>query len=148
MKFWWVNHKKTFRQEFDGKYIWSPKRKQNGHINPFYETMREVQGGDIIFSFAAAAVRGFGIARTHCYSSPRPDEFGRIGDMWHQIGWRVDVDFQKFIDPVRPTLHMDILRPVLPSKYSPIKEQGYGNQNAYLSPIPQTMALVIAQLAS
>jgi hypothetical protein len=77
MNFWWVNHKKTFRQEFDGKYIWSPKRKRNGHINPFYETMREVQAGDIIFSFAGAAIRGFGIARTHCYPSPRPDELAR-----------------------------------------------------------------------
>ena len=28
MNFWWVNHKQTFRQEFFGKYIWSPKRKQ------------------------------------------------------------------------------------------------------------------------
>jgi putative restriction endonuclease len=148
MNFWWVNHKRTFRQEFEGKYIWSPKRKRNGHINPFYETMREVHTGDIVFSFAGAAVRGFGIARTHCYSSPRPDEFGHIGGSWNEIGWRVDVDFQHFTEAVRPTLHMDALRPVLPQKYSPIKDQGYGNQNAYLAQIPRPMALVIAQLSS
>jgi hypothetical protein len=110
--------------------------------------MREVQAGDIIFSFAGAAIRGFGIARTHCYPSPRPNEFGHIGANWNEIGWRVDVDFQRFTDPVRPTLHMDALRSVLPPKYSPIKNQGYGNQNAYLAQIPRPMALVIAQLAS
>src|SRR5260221_14783916 len=79
MNFWWVNHKQTFRHEFVGKYIWSPKRKKNDQINPFYETMREVAPGDIVYSFADGAIQGFGMARTHCYTSPRPDEFGHIG---------------------------------------------------------------------
>jgi len=30
MRYWWVNHKQTFRHEFEGRYIWSPKRKKNG----------------------------------------------------------------------------------------------------------------------
>ena len=25
-KYWWVNHKKTFKQEISGGYIWSPKK--------------------------------------------------------------------------------------------------------------------------
>ena len=73
MKFWWVNHSQTFRQEFFGKYIWSPKRKKNNQVNPFYETMREVAPGDIVFSYADGAVKGFGIAQTHCYTSPPPE---------------------------------------------------------------------------
>jgi hypothetical protein len=86
--------------------------------------MREVQAGDIVFSFANAAIQGFGIAQTHCYSCPRPNEFGHIAETWEKIGWRVDVDFQEFAQPMPPTLHMDALRPVLPQKYSPIKPQG------------------------
>ena len=27
-KYWWVNHKKTFKQEIAGCYIWSPKKNQ------------------------------------------------------------------------------------------------------------------------
>lgn len=38
MNSWSVTHKQTFRQEFFGNYIWSPKRKRNHQINPFYET--------------------------------------------------------------------------------------------------------------
>ena len=68
MNFWWVNHSQTFRHEFFGKYIWSPKRKRNDRLNPFYETMREVAPGDIVYSFADGAVQGFGMARTHCYT--------------------------------------------------------------------------------
>lgn len=148
MNFWWVNHKQTFRQEFYGKFIWSPKRKRNGQINPFYETMREVAPGDIVFSFADAAVRGFGMARTHCYTSPRPDEFGHIGQAWNEIGWRVDVGFQGFVDPILPTQHMQAIGPTLPERYSPIRPNGHGNQGVYLARIPPAMALVIAQLAS
>jgi hypothetical protein len=148
MNFWWVNHKQTFRQEFFGKYIWSPKRKRNDHINPFYETMREVAPGDIVYSFAEAAVQGFGVARTHCYTSPRPDEFGHIGEAWNEVGWRVDVDFNRFTEPIRPTLHMHAIAPTLPPHHSPIRPNGHGNQGAYLAQIPRPMALVIAQLAS
>jgi putative restriction endonuclease len=148
MKFWWVNHKQTFRQEFFGKYIWSPKRKRNDQINPFYETMREVAPGDIVFSFADGAIQGFGIARTHCYTSPRPDEFGHIGQAWNEVGWRVDIDFQRFTDPILPTQHMQAIAPTLPERYSPIRQNGYGNQGVYLAQIPRPMALVVAQLAS
>jgi putative restriction endonuclease len=148
MNFWWVNHKQTFRQEFFGKYIWSPKRKRNDQINPFYETMREVAPGDVMFSFADGAVQGFGIARTHCYTSPRPDEFGHIGNAWNEVGWRVDIDFHKFTEPIFPPQHMQAIAPTLPSRYSPIRANGHGNQGVYLAKIPRPMALVVAQLAS
>lgn len=148
MNFWWVNHSQTFRQEFGGKYIWSPKRKRNDQINPFYETMREVAPDDVIFSYADGAVRGFGMARTPCYTSPRPDEFGHIGQAWNELGWRVDVDFQRFTPPIQPAHHMQAIGPTLPSRYSPIRLNGYGNQGVYLAQIPRNMALVIAQLAS
>ena len=62
MNYWWVNHKQTFRQEFGGKYVWSPKLKSNSRVNHFYETMREVQPGDLVYSYANAAVQGFGFA--------------------------------------------------------------------------------------
>jgi len=148
MNFWWVNHKQTFRQEFYGKYIWSPKRKRNDQINPFYETMREVTPGDIVFSFADGAIQGFGLARTHCYTSPRPDEFGHIGQAWNEVGWRVDIGFQKFADPIRPTQHIQAIGPTLPERYSPIRPDGHGNQGVYLAEVPRPMALVVAQLAS
>lgn len=148
MNFWWVNHKQTFRQEFFGKYIWSPRLKRNNAVNRFYETMREVAPGDVIYSFADGKVQGFGIAKTHGYASPRPDEFGHIGEAWNEKGWRVDVDFHRFTSPVAPSVHMQAIAPTLPVKYSPIRANGHGNQVAYLAQIPRNMALVIAQLAS
>lgn len=88
MNYWWVNHNQTSRQEFGGKYIWCPKRKRNDQVNHFYETAREVKPGDLILSYASAALQGFGFATTHYYSCPKPDEFGKVGDAWDRKGWR------------------------------------------------------------
>ena len=56
MRYWWVNQNQTFRQEQAGGYLWSPKRNANGARNPFYETMREVSPGDVIFSFSDTVI--------------------------------------------------------------------------------------------
>lgn len=49
MRYWWVNQNQTFRHEIAGRYLWSPKRNKGNRLNPFYETMREVAPGDVIF---------------------------------------------------------------------------------------------------
>lgn len=110
--------------------------------------MREVAPGDLIFSYADGVIRGFGIATTHCYTSPRPDEFGHIGEVWDAIGWRVDVPFVPIQPALRPSGHMRALAPLLPGRYSPIRPNGHGNQGVYLAEIPQKMALMLGQLIS
>jgi putative restriction endonuclease len=148
MNYWWVNHKQTFRQEFSGGYVWCPKRKSDDSINHFYETMRRVKRGDIVFSFANGAVQGSGFAQTYCYSCPKPDDFGKVGDAWDKSGWRVDVDFRKFPKPLKTAQHSDLIGPLLPEKYSPIRKNGYGNQGAYFSGVSVDLGLLVLSLAA
>jgi putative restriction endonuclease len=91
MRFWWVNQNQTYRHEVAGGYLWSPKRKKGGRLNPFYESMREVAPGDLVFSFADTRIRAFGLARSHAFEAPKPLEFGSAGRNWDEIGWRVEV---------------------------------------------------------
>jgi hypothetical protein len=72
MPYWWVNQNQTFRQEIGGGYLWSPKRNANGARNPFYESMREVAPGDLIFSFVDTGIFAIGTAQSSCYESPKP----------------------------------------------------------------------------
>lgn len=146
MKFWWVNHNQTFKHEFEGKYIWSPKTNRGGGQNPFYNFMRHVCPGDIVFSFSDTRIQGFGVAVFHCYTSPRPNEFGRIGEVWDAIGWRVDVNFQAFTNKIRPKDHIAVLRHVLPARYSPLQETGNGNQGVYLTRLEVQFAEVLCGL--
>lgn len=140
MRYWWVNQKQTFRQEFAGGYLWSPKRKKNGQQNAFYDFMRVVSPGDVVFSFANTRIKAIGIARSHAYEAPKPLEFGNAGAHWDQIGWRVDVAFSSLSNPIRPADYIETLRPLLPYRYAPLLSDGRGVQAVYLTHLDQALA--------
>ena len=60
-KYWWVNHKQTFKSGIGGGFLWSPKLKSNGDRNYFYDTMMDAQVGDCVFSYAEGKISYFGI---------------------------------------------------------------------------------------
>ena len=146
MRFWWVNQNQTYRQEIAGAYLWSPKRSRGNIRNPFYETMREVAPGDIVFSFFDTRIQAIGIAASHCYESPRPEEFGGVGMNWERIGWKVRVNFVDMQNKVRPKDHIGLLRPVLPDRYSPLQSSGNGNQGIYLTELSPQLAQSLLSL--
>lgn len=146
MRYWWVNQNKTFSQEFHGGYLWSPKRKSNQHLNPFYEFMREVAPGDIVFSFQNARIRAIGIAQSQCYEAPKPEEFGSSGVNWSAIGWKVEVRYFPLITQIRPADEMAIIAPLLPERYSPLQSSGHGYQSVYLTELPAALATALVGL--
>jgi hypothetical protein len=146
MRYWWVNQTKTYRHEVPGGYLWSPKLKANGNRNPFYEQMREVAPGDLVLSFADTRIRAIGIARSFAYEAPKPIAFGAAGRDWDDIGWRVDVTFKELATDFRPAAWIEVLRPLLPERYSPLLPDGRGLQSVYLTRLPTALALRLADL--
>jgi hypothetical protein len=143
MRYWWVNQNQTYRHEVDGGYLWSPKRKTNGHRNPFYDFMRETAPGDVVFSFSDGRIKAIGIVRSHAYESPKPIEFANAGAYWDKIGWRVDVFFSELTFGARPADHMHELAKLLPDHYSPLRANGHGLQSVYLTAIPPAFATAL-----
>lgn len=146
MRYWWVNQNQTFRHELAGGYLWSPKRNANGARNPFYEFMREISPGDVVFSFVDTRLAAIGIARSYCWESPKPTEFGQAGQNWENVGWKVRIKFSELLNKIRPKDHIDVLRPLMPDRYSPLQQTGNGKQSVYLTEIPQPFAEVLAGL--
>jgi len=146
MRYWWVNQNQTFEQEFNGGYLWSPKRKSNQARNPFYEFMREVAPGDVVLSFQGTFIRAIGIAQSHCYEAPKPSEFGSAGPNWSDIGWKIEVRYFKLNNQIRPANEMAILLPLLPDRYSPLQQTGRGNQSVYLTHVPENLAMALMGL--
>lgn len=140
MRFWWVNQNQTLKHEIRGGYLWSPKKNKNGRLNPFYEFMKEVSPGDIIFSFADTKIPAIGVALSNAYEAPKPLEFGQVGAYWEQIGWRVDVHFIGLRTQIRPVEHIARLRPYLPPTYSPLQANGNGLQAVYLTRVSELLA--------
>lgn len=140
-----MNQNKTGRQERAGGYLWSPKKKSDGSRNPYYDFMTEVQPGDIIFSFVARQIGAIGVATSDAFSSNKPADFGAAGQVWSQDGWRVNVEFKLLDKPLEPRNHMHLIRPLLPAKYSPLKQNGDG-QELYLTSIPLELGMLLMDL--
>ena len=146
MRFWWVNQNQTFRQELGGGYVWSPKRNANGARNPFYEAMREIAPGDLIFSFVDTRIKAVGVASSYCYECPKPVEFGQVGWDWEKVGWRAEVAWTRLGHQIRPKDHIALLLAFLPAKYSPLRASGDGLQHVYLTEVPTALADALGAL--
>jgi hypothetical protein len=140
------NQNQTARQEIQGGYVWSPKRNANGARNPFYESMREVSPGDVVFSFVDTRIAAIGVAQSYCWESPKPQEFGTTGANWENIGWKVRVKFTELLHRVRPKDHIAVLRDLVPARYGPLQSSGDGKQGVYLTELPEAFAETLAGL--
>ena len=56
------------------------------------------------------------------------------------------VSFTKLINKLRPKEHIDLLRPLLPARYSPLQPNGNGLQSVYLTEVPASLAEVLIGL--
>ena len=113
MRYWWVNQNQTYRAEVRGNFMWSPRQNANGVRNQFYENMRAVRPGDVVFSFCDTRIKAIGLVIGVAQSGPKPD-FGSAGPNWSNEGWFVPVYWVTLENQLRPKDHIDILRPFLP----------------------------------
>ena len=139
MKFWWVNHNQTHRDEVGRGFLWSPKRNANGAKNLSYDNMTLVKPGDVVLSFANSKIQAVGKILSPHQSAPLPSEFENRGFNWNTDGWFVEVDFHHLQNPFRPKDHIELLRPALAASHSPLNPNGNGNQSMYLSEVPQSL---------
>jgi putative restriction endonuclease len=128
MRFHWVSQNQTGNHEVSGGYMWCPKTNADGSRNVNYEMMRNVEPGDVVFSFRERAITHIGIVISTAYEARKPVAFGARGAGWLDLGWMVRVEYESVRRSFMPSMHMELLRPLLPSKYSPLQPDGRGNQ--------------------
>ena len=144
-RYWWVNHKQTFKHEIAGGFLWSPKFKSNGDRNYFYDTMADAEVGDIVLSYANGKVSYFGVVVEEASTAQKPTEFGAAGDVWDNDGWFLPISWQKISPSIQPKLIWDEIQHLFPQKYSPLNGQGGGNQGCYLAEISEQIFLTLMQ---
>lgn len=144
MRFWWVNQNQTYKHEVQGGFLWSPKTNRDGRRNRFYDNMTLVEAGDVMLSFYDTYIPAIGRATGKALSSGKPD-FGTVGNQWDDDGWLVPVEFEAVAKPVRPKDVIAELQPHLSAKYSPLQQNGNGNQGVYLAEVSEGFARIILQ---
>jgi putative restriction endonuclease len=143
MRYWWVNQRKTYR--YRAPYMWSPKKNRKGGTNPYYDFMENVSIGDVVFAYANGEIKGIGIASGLAVTHEIPDEFKTAKDSWAVDGWLVPVEFSELSKPLRPKIHIKKLKPLLPDKYSPLRDTGDGRE-FYLTEVPASLAMALIGL--
>lgn len=142
-KYWWVNQNQT-REEVEKGFMWSPKTRKDGAFNQFYENMTRTRPGDVIFSYYDSKIQATGVVKEFPATAIKP--LFRLRESWAGEGWFVEVDYEKLAYPISPKDHLIELVPLLPQKYSPIRETGDGLQGVYLAEISQELAEKIFEL--
>jgi putative restriction endonuclease len=144
MRYWWVNHNQTFRQELAGNYLWSPTTEAHGARSRFYDNMRAASPGDIVLSYSGALVRRVGVIADFAIASPKPSEFGSAGAYWKNAGWLLPVEWQEPEMAVSPKGIIASLADALPRTHSPIRSStGSGNQKAYLAEVGRDVVRIV-----
>jgi len=147
-RYWWVNHKQTHLDEYEGGYIWSPKTKKNGNSNEGYSNLTKVKVGDKIISYANGFIKSIGVA-THAHTeAPIPKTHWEAAQYWGEFGWQVSVEWVPLTTWLCPRDFLDRIVPLLPNKHSPIQKNGHGNQGCYLAAINSELGRLILSLAS
>jgi putative restriction endonuclease len=136
IRYWWVNHKQTIKEEVSGSYLWSPQTEARGKRSQFYDNMRAASLGDLVLSYANGKIKYIGVVQDFAKVVPKPPSFRDLGKNWGDIGWLLPVAWIPLQKPIRPADHLLELAPLLPRKYSPlIRISGKGSQKAYLTEI-------------
>jgi hypothetical protein len=151
VRYWWVNHKRTQRQELESELLWSPKKKQAGSAdNESANNLTRVMPGDVVFSYSltGGAVRAVGVALTRAREAPNPFENGTARKQsGGQRGWQVTVRFAELTRPWVPKDHVTELARLLPERHSPLRASGDPNPAIYLALLPQRLAAAVRRLA-
>ncbi len=88
---WFVCQGTTFTDEFGKKYLWAPKLDKAGNPKFFWENMKRVKRGDIIFNYSKG-IKGVSLAINDCYDSNNVEN----ESSWRKEGFRVDIEFFEF----------------------------------------------------
>ncbi len=127
MAYWWVNQGRTYKEERDGGYLWAPMLDKGGNRPHHWRTMDDVREGDLVFSYLGKQIRAVSVALGAAVPSTRPAEFS-ADISWEKEGLRVPCAYTELARPL-PILGgvWPRLRPLMPTRYSPLMESGSGN---------------------
>lgn len=149
VRYWWVNHKRTHRQELDGEFLWTARRRQGGADNESSNNMSRIMPGDVVFAFSVGGgtLRAVGVALERAREAPNPLEIvapRRLSS--GQRGWYVTVRFAELSRPWQPKDHAAELARLLPERHSPLRASGDVNAAIYLAAMPRKLATAVRRL--
>lgn len=136
MAVWWVFQNKSYPRSRSGGYLWAPLLDKAGHKKSHWETMAEVQPGDIVLSSVERKIVATSVAKSAAYLASQPDP--KDSEFWAGDGRRVDVAYADLPAPISLDELSDFF-PLLSGVGGPLASDGRGKQG-YLFAVDPTAA--------
>lgn len=105
MNYYIVNQGETFKEEFNGGYIWAPKTKECERNVNHWSILAEIQKGDIILSNSNGKIVSINIAKGSCYDADNP--FDTL--QWKKEGRKVDINYFILQESLSYSDYLDVL---------------------------------------
>ena len=111
MSIFYVHQGQTYNVERAGGYVWAPQLNKGGWKNAGYTRMTEIRKGDYILHSVNGKIMAISVAESDCYEANQPKELVAANTIvdWNDEGYRVDVYYYDFDNPVNITEHSEWL---------------------------------------
>ena len=138
---WWVNQGTTLSAEKDGGFLWAPLRSKAGHSMYHWDTLDELEQGDIVVHYANGALRYVSQVVAPAVVAERPHSFA--GSDWEEEGRLAKTEYHD-LTPAIPlqAFARDLLK--LDISQGPLDTQGGVKQGYLFRLIPEAMEIVRA----
>ena len=143
MAVWWVFQNKSYPRSRAGGYLWAPLRDKAGHKKSHWETMAEVQSGDIVLSSVERKIVATSVTKSAAYSSEQPDP--QDAEFWAGNGRRVDVAYADLPEPF-PVDDLSDMFSMLSEEGGPLASDGRGKQGYLFAVNPAAAQQVLERI--
>lgn len=137
--FWWVNHWKSADTERNLGLIWAPKKTINGGTKHYYDSLGEVQPGDVVVHYTNKAIRYASIAKSTGLETVKPA--GITGYAESTLGTSVQLEYHELKPPV-PIDRIQQALKGLDILYGPLTSKGGVNQGYLFRLTPHAFDLI------
>ncbi|MER2191668.1 MAG: HNH endonuclease [Solibacillus sp.] len=141
MNFYIVMQGRNYIEEKEHQIIWSQQLDKSGQTQHFWERMKEVKSGDVIFHYVKGEIVAISKAQQDYYEAQNPYTNEEM------LGYAVKTMYEELEFPINIKEKFQLLEPVLPIKYSAFQENGDGNQG-YLYPCNDLLAIKLLEVIS
>lgn len=136
MKFWFVNLGKYYKEQRNGRYLWAPLYNERGGVNSHWDSLKDVNRGDVILCNNNGRIFSVGVAKDYAYLSNIPEEFQQT---WRPEGRRIDLKFIDIDNPLKYKDYKEYIQENIDPEQNPFDINGNAKLG-YLFPIDEKIA--------
>lgn len=139
MRFWFVNLGKYYNEQREGRFLWAPLYNEKGSVLSHWDSLKDVNRGDVILCNNNGRIFSVGIAKDHAYLSNIPDEFEQS---WKPEGRRIDLKFIDIEQPLKYKEYKDYIQSNINPSENPFDINGNAKLG-YLYPLDEKIAMFL-----